>query len=74
MPKKKARKQPKNLGEAITLEEEEPEDPILNEIEDLFDRIKELGITISKMEEENENTISNLVVAYYLAKLEKKLK
>ena len=71
----KARKQPKILKEVITPgEDEEPEDPILDEIETLFDKIKESGIIISKFEEEGEIIASNLIVAYYLSKLERKLK
>jgi len=67
----KGKKQPKDLADVITPEEDEPEDedPILDEIEEIFDKIKEREITVSQAEEYNEMTISNLVVAYYLNKL-----
>jgi hypothetical protein len=51
---------------------EEPD--ILDEIETLFDKIKESSIITSKMEEEAEITASNLVIAHYLAKIERKLR
>ena len=49
------------------------DEDLIDEIETLFDEIKEREITVSKMEEENEITISNLVLAYYVAKLERRL-
>lgn len=52
---------------------QQSDEQILNEIEKLFDRIKEMEITVSQTEEQNELIISNLIVAYYLNKLERKL-
>lgn len=59
-----------NLG----LEEQKREtDPIMDEIENLFEKLKESDILQSNMVEHNELVCSNLVMAYYFAKLERRL-
>lgn len=49
------------------------EDPILDEIEVLFDKLKESDLLQSNVVEHNEIVCSNLLLAYYLAKLERRL-
>ena len=49
------------------------EPDILSEIETLFDEIKEGDMLNSSFEEQREEIASNLIVAYYLAKLERRL-
>jgi hypothetical protein len=62
----------KNRIEDKIREESEP-GPILDEIEKLIEEIKERAFIVSQTEEQKELIISNLIVAYYLNKLERKL-
>ncbi|MCK5605820.1 hypothetical protein KAR91_28245 [Candidatus Pacearchaeota archaeon] len=52
----------------------EPEPDPLDEIEVLFDKIKESDLLQSNVVEHNETVSSRLIVAYYLCKLERKIK
>lgn len=49
------------------------DEDILNEIETLFDKMKDSDLSLSNIVEHNELVCSNLLLAYYLAKLERRL-
>lgn len=54
--------------------EQKAEEPdILDEIEALFDKMKDSDLSMSNIVEHNELVCSNLLLAYYLAKLERRL-